>query len=192
MKKENLNPHSRNLFAITSQREKQMWERRAEQLHLQGADHRAGLYLVVQAGYLLLAGGGEQKGVHLGLQSVVHLHVDVVAGRLLLVVGVHAAREGGGGGGWDRGVRRRRWCIGKREPAGKQRRSTGQCFGFGQCATTMRSHLITWLMMIGSGGISSACSRCGISENFIRCVSKICRMDEERKKKKSAGWRQHR
>lgn len=44
-------------------------------------------------------------------------------------------------------------------------------------------HLITWLMMIGSGGISSACSRCGISENFIRCVSKICRTEDKKKKK---------
>lgn len=44
-------------------------------------------------------------------------------------------------------------------------------------------HLITWLMMIGSGGISSACSRCGISENFIRCVSKIWRTEDKKKKK---------
>lgn len=35
-------------------------------------------------------------------------------------------------------------------------------------------HLITWLMMIGSGGISSAWSLCGISENFIRWDSNIC------------------
>lgn len=51
-------------------------------------------------------------------------------------------------------------------------------------------HLITWLMMIGSGGIRSACSRCGISENFIRCVSKICRTKGKRKKNhpKSLWW----
>ena len=43
------------------------------------------VYLVVQALYLLLAGGGQEEGVHLGLERVVHLHVDVVASRFLLV-----------------------------------------------------------------------------------------------------------
>ena len=51
--------------------------------------------LVVQGGDLLLIGCGQQEAAHLALQGVLHLHVDVVARRLLLVVGVDA--EGGGG-----------------------------------------------------------------------------------------------
>lgn len=43
-----------------------------------------------QSGDFLLAVGGGQEAVHLGLQRVVHLHVDVVAGGFLLVCGVHA------------------------------------------------------------------------------------------------------
>lgn len=41
------------------------------------------------------------------------------------------------------------------------------------------SYLMTWLMIIGSGGISNAWSRCGISENFIRWDSNICMFKEE-------------
>ena len=52
--------------------------------------------LVVQGGDLLLIGRGEQEAAHLALQGILHLHVDVVARRLLLVVGIHAG-EGGGG-----------------------------------------------------------------------------------------------
>ena len=40
---------------------------------------------VVQALDLLLAGRGQEEAVHLGLQGVVDLNVDVVAARLLLV-----------------------------------------------------------------------------------------------------------
>lgn len=47
-------------------------------------------HLVVQRGDFLLVSGGEEEAAHLALQRVLHLHVDVVAGRLLVVVGVHA------------------------------------------------------------------------------------------------------
>lgn len=50
-------------------------------------------YLVVQSSYLLLAGCREQEGVHLGLQRVIHLHIDVIARSLLLVVRVHAVSK---------------------------------------------------------------------------------------------------
>ncbi len=47
-------------------------------------------YLVVEACNLLLTGRGKQERVHLGLQGVVHLHIYIVARRLLLVIGIHA------------------------------------------------------------------------------------------------------
>lgn len=47
-------------------------------------------HLVVQRSDFLLVGGGEEEAAHLALQGVFHLHVDVVAGRFLMVVGVHA------------------------------------------------------------------------------------------------------
>lgn len=47
-------------------------------------------HLVVQRGDFLLVGGGEEEAAHLALQGVFHLHVDVVAGRFLVIVGVHA------------------------------------------------------------------------------------------------------
>jgi len=37
------------------------------------------------------------------------------------------------------------------------------------------THIMTWLITIGSGGISRGPSRVGISENFIREHSRICR-----------------
>lgn len=49
-------------------------------------------YLVIQACDLLLTGGGQQERVHLGLQCIVHLDIDVVARSLLLVIGVHTAQ----------------------------------------------------------------------------------------------------
>lgn len=45
--------------------------------------------LVVQSCYFLLTGCGQQEGVHLGLQCVVHFYVNVIAGSLLLVIRVH-------------------------------------------------------------------------------------------------------
>lgn len=50
-------------------------------------------YLVVEACDLLLTGSGQQERIHLGLQGVVHLHVYIVARRLLLVVGIHAEMQ---------------------------------------------------------------------------------------------------
>ena len=49
-------------------------------------------YLVVQASYFLLTGSGEEEGVHLSLQGVVHLYINVIAGRLLLVIRVHTKK----------------------------------------------------------------------------------------------------
>lgn len=51
------------------------------------------VYLVVQSSYLLLTGCREQEGVHLGLQCIIHLHVDVVARSLLLIIRVHAVNK---------------------------------------------------------------------------------------------------
>lgn len=48
-------------------------------------------HLDIKGGYLLLIGGRGQKIAHLGLQWVVHLHVNVIACGLLLVVRVYAA-----------------------------------------------------------------------------------------------------
>lgn len=47
-------------------------------------------HLVVQRGDFLLVSGGEEEAAHLALQGVFHLHIDVVAGRFLMIVGVHA------------------------------------------------------------------------------------------------------
>lgn len=47
------------------------------------------MHLVVQPCDFLLAGCREKERVHLGLQCVVHLHINVIAGSLLLVIGVH-------------------------------------------------------------------------------------------------------
>lgn len=52
----------------------------SDHLHLQRCD-------------LLLVGCGGQKIVHLTLQQVLHLHVDVVARRFLLIGGIHAAHR---------------------------------------------------------------------------------------------------
>lgn len=46
--------------------------------------------LDIKGGDLLLIGGRGQKIAHLGLEWVIHLHVNVVTGCLLLVVWVHA------------------------------------------------------------------------------------------------------
>lgn len=51
--------------------------------------------LDVKRGNLLLVGGGGQKVAHLGLQWVIHLHINVVAGCLLLVIRIHAAGSKG-------------------------------------------------------------------------------------------------
>lgn len=51
--------------------------------------HFCGPHLVVKACDLLLARSGQQERVHLGLQGVVHLYVNVVAGCLLLIIRVH-------------------------------------------------------------------------------------------------------
>lgn len=50
-------------------------------------------YLVVQSSYLLLTGCREQEGVHLGLQCIIHLHVNVIARSLLLVIRVHTINK---------------------------------------------------------------------------------------------------
>lgn len=49
-------------------------------------------YLVVQPCYFLLTRCREQEGVHLGLQSIIHLHVNVIAGSLLLIIRVHTTK----------------------------------------------------------------------------------------------------
>lgn len=51
------------------------------------------VHLVVQSSYLLLTGCREQEGVHLGLQCIIHLHVNVVARSLLLIIRVHAINK---------------------------------------------------------------------------------------------------
>lgn len=43
-----------------------------------------------QCGNLLLVGCGGQETIHLGLQRVIHLHINVIARCLLLICGVHA------------------------------------------------------------------------------------------------------
>lgn len=45
--------------------------------------------LVVERGDFLLVGSGQEEAAHLALQGVFHLHVNVIAGCLLLVVGIH-------------------------------------------------------------------------------------------------------
>lgn len=44
----------------------------------------------------MLVGSGEEEAAHLALQWIFNLHIDVVAGRFLLVVGVNADGEQGG------------------------------------------------------------------------------------------------
>lgn len=51
------------------------------------------VYLVVQSSYLLLTGCREQEGVHLSLQCIIHLHVDVIARSLLLIIRVHTVNK---------------------------------------------------------------------------------------------------
>lgn len=54
---------------------------------------RVSPHLGIQGGDLLLVGGGSQEIAHLSFQGIIHLHIDVVAGCLLLVIGVHAGRK---------------------------------------------------------------------------------------------------
>lgn len=59
-------------------------------LGLQLVDGLNGLMdLDIKGGNLLLIGGRGQKIAHLGLEWVVHLHIDVITGCLLLVIRVH-------------------------------------------------------------------------------------------------------
>lgn len=51
-------------------------------------------HLGIQGGDFLLVGGGGQEIAHLGFERIVHLHIDVVAGCLLLVIGVHTGGMG--------------------------------------------------------------------------------------------------
>lgn len=51
------------------------------------------MYLVIQSSYLLLTSCREQEGVHLGLQCIIHLHVDVIARSLLLIIRVHTVNK---------------------------------------------------------------------------------------------------
>lgn len=51
------------------------------------------LYLIVQSCYFLLTGSRKQKRVHLGLQCVINLHVNVIACSLLLVIRIHTKRN---------------------------------------------------------------------------------------------------
>lgn len=46
----------------------------------------------------LLVGGGGQEAVHLAFQRVVHLHVDIITGRFLLIGGVHTIQRKHTGG----------------------------------------------------------------------------------------------
>lgn len=55
-----------------------------------GSETRRRAHLVVQGGDFLLVSGGQEEAAHLALQGVFHLHIDVVAGRFLMIVGVHA------------------------------------------------------------------------------------------------------
>lgn len=57
-----------------------------------GSQRRVGrqkAHLDIKGGNLLLIGGRGQKIAHLGLEWVVHLHIDVITGCLLLVIRVH-------------------------------------------------------------------------------------------------------
>lgn len=49
--------------------------------------------LHLQAGDLLLVGGGREEAAHLTLQRIVHFHVDVETRRLLLIARVHAVHK---------------------------------------------------------------------------------------------------
>lgn len=52
-------------------------------------------HLTVQGADLLLVGCGQEEAAHLPLQWLLHLHVNVITRRLLLVRRVHAARKSG-------------------------------------------------------------------------------------------------
>ena len=68
--------------------------------HSLGAQRRLGrlrAHLDIKGGDLLLIGGRGQKIAHLGFEWVIHLHVNVVTGCLLLVVWVHATGHRGEG-----------------------------------------------------------------------------------------------
>ena len=60
-------------------------------LSLQLVDGLSGLIdFDIKGGNLLLIGGRGQKIAHLGLEWVIHLHIKVITGCLLLAVRVHA------------------------------------------------------------------------------------------------------
>lgn len=52
------------------------------------------VHLIVQWGDFLLIGCRKQEATHLALQGVLHLYVDVVACRFLLVIGIHTVKTG--------------------------------------------------------------------------------------------------
>lgn len=162
-------------------------------------------HLGIQGGDLLLVGGGSQEVAHLSFQGVIHLHVNVVAGRLLLVIGVHAGRK--------QGVKGTSSASEADQPSPKaiqvsQRLPQGApkvvglirplpvtcahcCFELEtlqhlgphilnrEVPTALQAvhppYLMVWLMMMGSGCCRSPANFMGISEKRIRTQLKIWR-----------------
>lgn len=143
---------------------------------LTGGPEEVGAHLDIKGGDLLLIGGRGQKIAHLGLERVIHLHVNVVTGCLLLVVRVHATRHTGEGATslppargqttHTQGARNQTCCFALAliEVKGKPLRAA---------FLPLPVYLMTWLMTIGSGCCSNPASFMGISEKRSRPQLKI-------------------
>lgn len=149
-------------------------------------------HLTLQCSNLLLVGCRGQETVHLALQGVIHLHINVIAGRLFLIGGVHAAhRPQTQNLCWEMLMQTDRNGPKYKDKVIKSTHIKASCLKMkdfklklvlehmhttqkeGEWST--HSYLIMWLIMMGSGCCSRPASFMGISENLMRGQPKIWR-----------------
>lgn len=138
-------------------------------------------HLDIKGGNLLLIGGRGQEIAHLGLEWVIHLHINVITGCLLLVIRVHAVGSTQEGKDeyiavsipptWAKpthtwGARNQTCCFSLDQSKGKLLlEEPSHC--------PLPTDLMTWLITMGSGCCSKPASFMGISENRRRPQLKI-------------------
>lgn len=110
-------------------------------------------YFVVKRGNLLLIGCREQEVAHLGFEWILHFDIYIIAGCFFLIVWVHT--------------------VNHESPIKADQTQLPDIYM--QTLMDRQTDLMTWFMTMGSGGSSRLVRRWGISENFSRGQSKICK-----------------
>lgn len=107
-------------------------------------------HLTVQSADLLLVGRGQEEAAHLPLQWLLHLHVNVIARRLLLVRRVHTAGKAGP----------------RCSPAPQRPRAWGRCRGEGREGQDA--------MPVWSGEQAGASPDDVVDDNWVRGQQQSC------------------